>query len=347
MVDNCRVDSPVGFVNDIWESSIFVNLKDSFGQPFHPGPGTEARLVFSISMDSFNPFGNKTAKQKVSSTGIWLVLLNLPPSIRHLPENLYLAGIIPGPEKPSLTEINHYLQLIVDDFKCFWSSGFSLTRTFKHRLGRLLKGMIVPVVCDLLAAHQLIGHAAAPGAHYMCPLCDLDQDDINVLDRNEWPAKNIADVRKFALLWKEASSRADKEKLFEAFGWRWSPLFDLPYFDPTIFTVIDAMHAIDVGLLMFHCREVFQIDLKHQGGDGYATGPVESSEVVTVKEDSDRRKCIKLLRKNPPELLFKLLRYDRRVLYYICVFYDIKARGHSTIVGTRWILATNIFKWVR
>ncbi|KJA13951.1 hypothetical protein HYPSUDRAFT_150983 [Hypholoma sublateritium FD-334 SS-4] len=105
------------------------------------------------------------------------------------------------------------------------------------------------------------------------------------------------------------------------------------------------MHAIDVGLLMFHCREVFQIDLKHQGGDGYTTGPVESNEVVTVKEDLDRKKCIKLLRKDPPELLFKLLRYDRRVLYYICVFYDIKARGHNTIVGTRWILATNIFKW--
>ncbi|KJA13952.1 hypothetical protein HYPSUDRAFT_150978, partial [Hypholoma sublateritium FD-334 SS-4] len=115
MVDSRRVDSPLGFVDDIWQSSIFVSLKDSSGQPFYPGPGIEARLMFSISMDSFNPFGNKTAKQKVSSTGIWLVLLNLPPSIRHLPENLYLAGIIPGPEKPSLTEINHYLQLIVDD----------------------------------------------------------------------------------------------------------------------------------------------------------------------------------------------------------------------------------------
>ncbi len=97
------------------------------------------------------------------------MLLNLPPSIRHLPENLYLAGIIPGPNKPSLTEINHYLQLIVDDFKCLWSSGYHLTRTHKYRLGRLVKGMIVPVVCDLLAAHQLIGYAAAPGAHYMLP----------------------------------------------------------------------------------------------------------------------------------------------------------------------------------
>ncbi|KJA14683.1 hypothetical protein HYPSUDRAFT_94559, partial [Hypholoma sublateritium FD-334 SS-4] len=103
-------------VDDIWLSKVFSSLKDSSGKRFYPGPGSEARLVFSLSVDSFNPFGNKIAKQSVSSTGIWLVLLNLPPNVRHLPENLYLTGIIPGPNKPSLTDMNHYLQLVVNEF---------------------------------------------------------------------------------------------------------------------------------------------------------------------------------------------------------------------------------------
>ncbi len=107
------------------------------------------------------------------------------------------------------------------------------------------------------------------------------------------------------------------------------------------------MHAIDVGLLKFHCRDVFQIDLGNHGGDGSIAGPVGLREAVTAQEEADRQRCIKLLRKNPPELLFKLLRYDRRILYYICDMYEIKTLGYDIIVGTRWVLAMNIFKWVR
>ncbi len=245
-------------VEDIWQSEVFLNLKDSSGQNFYPGPGSESRLIFSISVDSFNPFGNKTAKQIVSSTGIWLVLLNLPPMIRHLPENLYLAGIIPGPSKPSKEEINHYVQLVVDDLKRLWSPGVYLTRTFKYSMGRLLKGMVVPVVCDLLGAHQLVGYASSPTAHYMCPLCDLDKDDINIFHRHNFPKKNPADSKQFATLWKDAANEDHRKQIFDAFGWRWSPLFELPYFDPTLFTVVDTMHNIDIGLFQFHCREVFQ-----------------------------------------------------------------------------------------
>lgn len=194
VIDNCSQELHAGSVTNIWSSNVFLNLKDLSGQRFYPGPGNEARLIFSISVDSFNPFGNKVAKQSISSTGIWLVVLNLPPNIRYLPKNLYLAGVIPGPSKPSLTDMNDYLQLVTNELACLWSPSIQLSRTFKYAQGRLLKGMVVPVICDLLAAHQIIGHAAAPGAHYMCPLCDLDKDDINIIDCHEWPMKNTDDV---------------------------------------------------------------------------------------------------------------------------------------------------------
>jgi hypothetical protein len=37
-----------------------------------------------------------------------MACLNLPPSIRYKPENMYLAGIVPGPEEPKLEMLNHY-----------------------------------------------------------------------------------------------------------------------------------------------------------------------------------------------------------------------------------------------
>ncbi len=333
-------------INDIWLSKVFSDLKDSSGKKFYPGPGSEVRLVFSLSVDSFNPFGNKTAKQSVSSTGIWLVLLNLPPNVRHLPENIYLAGIIPGPNKPSLTELNRYLQLVVNELLVLWNPGLALTRTFKYKLGRNVKGMIVPVVCDLLGAHQVIGYASAPGAHYMCPLCDLDKDDINILDRHKFPLKNWADSREFATLWRDATSEEHRKQIFSAFGWRWSALFDLPYFDPTMFTVIDSMHAIDLGLLQMHCREIYKIDLEHEGVDGYIPPEDKDQSRASLSHQAGIKKCIKFLHANPSSLLFKLLEFNRNILYSICLLYDIRGENPTDIVGTRWILAVNIFIWV-
>ncbi|KAI0822495.1 hypothetical protein BC628DRAFT_1327003, partial [Trametes gibbosa] len=79
---------------DIWDAPIFRELKKS-GQPFVVCPPGEGRYVFGLSVDSFNPFQSKEAKQNVSVTGIYMVCLNLPPHLRYLPENVYLVGIIP------------------------------------------------------------------------------------------------------------------------------------------------------------------------------------------------------------------------------------------------------------
>jgi len=92
----------------------------------------EGRLVFSLSADSFDPFGNQAAKQSYSATGLWMVLLNLPWYMRHLRENMYLAGVIPGPTKPSTDAINHFLQLIVDDMLEFWDPSVFLHPNSSH-----------------------------------------------------------------------------------------------------------------------------------------------------------------------------------------------------------------------
>lgn len=159
MLDSCwepaaPPSSPRSNVPDIWSSRVFETLKDSTGAPFYPGPNGEGRLVFSLSVDSFNPFHNKTAKQSVSSTGIWMVLLNLPQHLRYLHENMYVAGIIPGPDKPSKEDIYAYIELVMKDLLEFWCPGFRFSRTAKEALGRLFKAILVPLVCDMLGARQ-------------------------------------------------------------------------------------------------------------------------------------------------------------------------------------------------
>ena len=43
--------------------------------------------------------------------------------MRYKPENMFLAGVIPGPKEPPLTALNHYLKPLVDDLIDFWETG--------------------------------------------------------------------------------------------------------------------------------------------------------------------------------------------------------------------------------
>ncbi|RDB18682.1 hypothetical protein Hypma_014671 [Hypsizygus marmoreus] len=336
-------------IPDIWFSKMFADLVDTAGNPFFPGPDGEGRLVFSLSVDSFNPFHMKTAKQSASSTGIWLVLLNLPPHLRYLPENMFLVGVIPGPGKPSLDQMNHSLQLLVNDLKEFWDPGVFFTRTYNYRQGRLFKAMLVPLVADMLAARQVLGLPSTATAHSFCTFCDLDQDDIDIFDKSQWPAKDVEDIRRMGEQWKTAASEAIQKEIFEGFGRRWSPLLDLPYWNPVLYAVIDSMHALDLGLFQNHCRRLFRIDAEHIGGDGSA-GPIPPpyKRVSTVPDKKSLRTCLALIRSGDQgDLLDQLLTFKRKVLYTVCVDNNIIAPGKTMVVGTKWVLANNIYNWRR
>jgi hypothetical protein len=335
-------------VDDIWQGEVFQNLKDSSGDEFFPGPPGELRLAFSLSVDGFSPFQNKTAKQSASSTGIWMVLLNLPWHLRYLPQNIYLAGVIPGPSKPSNDDINHYIQLVVNDLQELWAPGVFFSRTYERPTGRTCRGLLIPVVCDLLAAHQVIGYPGAPTAHYFCTCCDLDIDDINVIDMDEWPEKDIYHIRRYATIYRNAQSERDRKAIFEACGWRWSPLFELEYWNPSVFTVIDSMHSLDLNLLKNHVRELFQIDFKHKSGDALRAESTTRIKRVTSNQDEIRnlKKCQEAIFENQPHLLYELLKFHRKVLYSFCLDYNIRMDGHHLVLGTRWLLAKSIFQWV-
>jgi len=107
------------------------------------------------------------------------------------------------------------------------------------------------------------------------------------------------------------------------------------------------MHALDLNLFQHHCRVLFQIDLTIAGGDGAALVGALPTRKNKLAGSADMKKCLHLVRKDDSHLLFQLLELHRKVLYTFCWLYDIKAEHCSHILGSKWVLAKNIYAWVR
>ncbi|KAI0311337.1 hypothetical protein OF83DRAFT_1068993 [Amylostereum chailletii] len=231
----------------MWDADTLWRLKGRDGKMFFPGLHNETRLAFGWSMDSFNPFHMKTAKQTVSSTGIWLWCLN---------------------DKPSLDQINHFLELLTAVFHDLWHPGVHYTRTYKHPSGRLVKAMLIPNTSDMLAARQAGGFSSAT-SHHFCTGCGLDIRDIENTDPATWPQRDIREHIKHAKEWRDAKNESAREECFDKHGIRWTPLYDLPYWDPIRFTLMEPAHTFSSGLLDHHVRKAFRININVTGGVGW------------------------------------------------------------------------------
>ena len=251
---------------DIFSGDVLQLFLGHDDRVFLPSRNSEGRYVFGLSVDAFNPFLNKQAGKKASVTAIYMVLLNLPPSSRYKVENMYLAGVIPGPKEPSLTQINHLLRPLVDELLEFWNPGVWYTRTPRCVAGKLVRAALVPLICDLKAARQVMGHGSH-SAKKFCSICSLSWEDRNNISRSTRAPVSAKRFRQRALEWKNAHSQSEREKLFKKHGIRWSILLELPYWDPPRFTVVDSMHTILLGHLHRHCTIIWGMNPTRAGGD--------------------------------------------------------------------------------
>ena len=327
-------------MEDMWDAGHLCKILLRKGERFLPGPTDEIRLAFSFLMDSFNPYHMKEAKQTVSSTAIWLVLVNLPAHLRNRPENMFLAGVIPGPRKPSLSDINHSLKLLVDVLLEFFDPGVLYSRTARHKQGCRVRAILVPVVSDMLAARQAGGFASAT-ATYFCTQCYLKVQDVENLDRKTWPPRDVVEHLEVAKQWRDAETFDRQETLFKTHGVRWSPLLDLPYWNPVLFTAIEPMHVFDAGLFQNHCRQVWGINTSTVGGDRTASS---TTKTTPRPSDSEMKKWYDIIRttEQHDRLLEQLNGRDcaRDTLWHICADHNLRRAGN------KWQLAITIVEWV-
>ncbi|KAJ2921673.1 hypothetical protein H1R20_g15417, partial [Candolleomyces eurysporus] len=307
-------------VHDILESKGIQEFKWPDGKAFYDCPDNEFRLFFALSGDGFNPFFNREAKQTVTSTGLYLFCLNLPLEERQKPENVYLAGVIPGPDKPSGTQINHYISLIVDDFLPFWNTGVQYTRTRKRAAGTLCRTALVPVLADALGVRQLCGYGSVTST-FFCTFCWLMFGDIENFNKATWPKRDLETHRYWAEQWKEADS-ATRYKLVQDHGIRYTPLLRLPYFDPPKYSIVDTMHNFLNGLLQRHCRNIWGMDLETEDGDGEFPPGSSPPPLPSTHAIREARKALEL--GDVPALT----KSRKEALWYLCLDLDLR-RGRN------------------
>lgn len=123
---------PPDLVNDIWQAEFLRTFEG-------PEPGSlfvdrqgKGRYGFTFNVDFFAIEGMRIRRSKTSCGLISMACLNLPIDIRYKPQNMYVAGIIPGPKEPTLTALNHYIRPIVDDLVVSWETGARYSCTALH-----------------------------------------------------------------------------------------------------------------------------------------------------------------------------------------------------------------------
>ncbi|KAF8576196.1 hypothetical protein K439DRAFT_1649360 [Ramaria rubella] len=138
-------------------------------------------------------------------------------------ENMYLAGIVPGPKQPSLSQLNHFVHPLVDPLDVFYNHGFFLTQTSQYSNRHTAKGALIPIIADLHAAWKI----TAFGAFVQ------DIEEVRTCDEHH----------RYAEAWLNTESMEKRVSLFQDKGVRWSEFLHLSYWDPTRYLVFDSMHG--------------------------------------------------------------------------------------------------------
>lgn len=240
---------------DVWDGAMWRNFRDP--QTDIAFTQTTGNLAFGIYVDWFNPFGNKIAGKKSSVGAIILFCLSLPPQLWYKLENICVIGITPGPNEPSVLQMNNVIDDVVAKLKHLWSHGISIP-TVSHPNGWLIRVALMAAVCNLPALRKLIGYASH-SARYFCSFCYLTQDSNHSLDYKTWTLRSHADHTQQAKAWRDAKTLKARDHIFETCGVQWSCLNEIEYWDPTKMVVVDTMHCIS-GMLEYHFRRVWNLD---------------------------------------------------------------------------------------
>lgn len=322
-----RSQMPLGLtednqVTDILGSKAIREFLGSDGLPFLRSVPGQYRLIFALSADGFNPLTNKEAKQVRSSTGIYLICLNIPLALRQQPHNFYLVGVVPGPKKLKEGELNNYLDLVVDDFLPFWDQGIRMSATPLCPAGVDCFGAIVPILCDGPGAREASGYPVITAMPFCIP-CKLPISDIENLDYTGWEKRTCEQHRIDAETWRAANA-ATREKLAQSYHpARYSVLLRLPYWDPVKFTIIDSMHNLFLGLFQRHCRHVWGMNVSMTDGDGSS----RAIGVIPTVPPPEEMNAGRLALETGDFAEFSRRKVKRDVLYYLCAENGLRRAG--------------------
>ena len=212
------------------------------GRPFLSNP---YNLGLMLNCDWFQPFDLGTYSVGV----LYLVILNLPRTIRFKPENVLIAGIIPGPKEPSLSEMNSYLRPLVKELNSLWFDGFTMQHKGKSIT---IRAAVLATVCDIPATAKIGGFLGHSSKH-ACWKCSKIFPHNKVLNRVDFSGVDIGmsrthdEHKKNAIRALSALTPSQRHEIETETGSRFTELMNLPYYDSIRYAIIDRMHNLLLG----------------------------------------------------------------------------------------------------
>jgi hypothetical protein len=176
--------------------------------------------------------------------------LNLPPTQQYKVENIFLFGIIPGPNEPSLDKVNHLLRPLVIELKEFWQGVF-FESTSHHPQGRTIQAAIFPLIADLPALRKVGGFGSHSCTRF-CSFCTLSKHNLEEIDKSKFQLCTNHKHLNQATSWLKLDNATKRKKFVKQHGARWSVLNELLYWKPIDFCSIELMHALILGDLKDH-----------------------------------------------------------------------------------------------
>ncbi|KAG1541202.1 hypothetical protein G6F50_014263 [Rhizopus delemar] len=183
--------------------------------------------------------------------------LQKEPSIRYKKENIILVCVIPGPKEPKDTQINNYLQVLVNDLKELYYDDFFTCTAESPNVPVPVRAALFLIACDIPASRKVSGFTSF-NATVPCNKCStafparynthLQRDfSFGLEDIDAWSLRTNIENRYHAKNWKEATTKRQRADLEQKYGTRFSALHDLEYLDLVRCTAIDPMHGLFLG----------------------------------------------------------------------------------------------------
>ncbi|MBW0564502.1 hypothetical protein O181_104217 [Austropuccinia psidii MF-1] len=180
-------------------------------------------LAFYIYVDWLNAHGKST--RLASSGPVMLICLNLPPSKRLNPENVYFAGIIPGPKEPTALQLNYLLMKLIKELKELWQ-GYHFSPTSTGPSGSFIHVAILMVIADVGAMHKLTEFISHSGNHF-CNFCTIHKAQIVEICPQFHYTFSYQNHKLTIAKWLWASPQ-QRQEIFSEYGFQFSILGDLP-----------------------------------------------------------------------------------------------------------------------
>ncbi|MBW0534414.1 hypothetical protein O181_074129 [Austropuccinia psidii MF-1] len=162
------------FKCDIWHGLVwrrFTGTRNINYSTFLSIPGA---LAFLIYVDWFNVNGKETRLDSIRS--IMIICLNFPPSGILKPENVYVSGILPGPNEPTALQLNYLLVPLIKELKELWQ-GYHFSPTSTGPSGSFICVAILMAIADVVAMCKLTGFISHSGSQF-CSLCTIKKAQI-------------------------------------------------------------------------------------------------------------------------------------------------------------------------